>query len=146
VLDEYGVSSENFLNYKVLTGDAGDNVPGIKGVGPKTIAKLYPELADDVKMTLTEVIDKAKEGEGKAFMSIRNFEHQLKINEKLMDLTNPNIPDDSLVEINEMLENPNKTFRSKEFMSLYEEDDLGNSISNLQTWLHNNFYQLSKYK
>jgi 5'-3' exonuclease len=146
VLDEYGVSSENFLNYKVLTGDAGDNVPGIKGVGPKTIAKLYPELADDVKMTLTEVIDKAKEGEGKAFMSIRNFEHQLKINEKLMDLTNPNIPDDSLVEINEMLENPNKTFRSKEFMGLYEEDDLGNSISNLQTWLHNNFYQLSKYK
>ena len=146
VLDEYGVTSENFLNYKVLTGDAGDNVPGIKGVGPKTIAKLYPELADDVKMTLTEVIDKAKEGEGKAFMSIRNFEHQLKINEKLMDLTNPNIPDDSLVEINEMLENPNKTFRSKEFMSLYEEDDLGNSISNLQTWLHNNFYQLSKYK
>ena len=146
VLDEYGVSSENFLNYKVLTGDSGDNVPGIKGVGPKTIAKLYPELADDVKMTLTEVIDKAKEGEGKAFMSIRNFEHQLKINEKLMDLTNPNIPDDSLVEINEMLENPNKTFRSKEFMSLYEEDDLGNSISNLQTWLHNNFYQLSKYK
>ena len=146
VLDEYGVSSENFLNYKVLTGDAGDNVPGIKGVGPKTIAKLYPELADDVKMTLTEVIDKAKEGEGKAFMSIKNFEHQLKINEKLMDLTNPNIPDDSLVEINEMLENPNKTFRSKEFMSLYEEDDLGNSISNLQTWLHNNFYQLSKYK
>jgi DNA polymerase-1 len=146
VLDEYGVSSENFLNYKILTGDAGDNVPGIKGVGPKTIAKLYPELADDVKMTLTEVIDKAKEGEGKAFMSIRNFEHQLKINEKLMDLTNPNIPDDSLVEINEMLENPNKTFRSKEFMSLYEEDDLGNSISNLQTWLHNNFYQLSKYK
>jgi 5'-3' exonuclease len=146
VLDEYGVSSENFLNYKVLTGDAGDNVPGIKGVGPKTISKLYPELADDVKMTLTEVIDKAKEDEGKAFMSIRNFEHQLKINEKLMDLTNPNIPDDSLVEINEMLENPNKTFRSKEFMSLYEEDDLGNSISNLQTWLHNNFYQLSKYK
>jgi DNA polymerase-1 len=135
-----------FAFKKVLTGDAGDNVPGIKGVGPKTIAKLYPELADDVKMTLTEVIDKAKEGEGKAFMSIRNFEHQLKINEKLMDLTNPNIPDDSLVEINEMLENPNKTFRSKEFMSLYEEDDLGNSISNLQTWLHNNFYQLSKYK
>jgi DNA polymerase-1 len=146
VLEEYGVTSENFLNYKVLTGDAGDNVPGIKGVGPKTIAKLYPELADDVKMTLTEVIDKAKDGEGKAFMSIRNFEHQLKINEKLMDLTNPNIPDDSLVEINEMLENPNKTFRSKEFMSLYEEDDLGNSISNLQTWLHNNFYKLSQYK
>jgi DNA polymerase-1 len=146
VLDEYGVSSENFLNYKVLTGDSGDNVPGIKGVGPKTIAKLYPELADDVKMTLTEVLDKAKEGEGKAFMSIRNFEHQLKINEKLMDLTNPNIPEDSIVEINEMLENPNKTYRSKEFMELYNEDDLGNSISNLQTWLHNNFYQLSKYK
>lgn len=146
VRKEYGVSSENFLNYKVLTGDAGDNVPGIKGIGPKTITKLYPELIDDVKMTLTEILDKAKDGPGKGFMSIRNFEHQLKINEKLMDLTNPNIPEDSIAEIHQMLENPNKTFRSKEFMSLYEEDDLGNSISNLQTWLHNNFYQLSKYK
>lgn len=146
VRKEYGVSSENFLNYKVLTGDSGDNVPGIKGIGPKTITKLYPELIDDVKMTLTEILDKAKDGAGKGFMSIRNFEHQLKINEKLMDLTNPNIPDDSIVEIHQMLENPNKAFRSKEFISLYEEDDLGNSISNLQTWLHNNFYQLSKYK
>jgi DNA polymerase-1 len=118
VRKEYGVSSENFLNYKVLTGDSGDNVPGIKGIGPKTIVKLYPELADDVKMTLTEIIDKAKDGPGKGFMSIRNFEHQLKINEKLMDLTNPNIPEDSIVEIHEMLENPNKTFRSKEFLSV----------------------------
>ena len=58
VLDEYGVSSENFLNYKVLTGDSGDNVPGIKGIGPKTITKLYPELSSYNKMTLTEVLQK----------------------------------------------------------------------------------------
>jgi len=146
VLDEYGVSSENFLNYKVLTGDSGDNVPGIKGIGPKTITKLYPELSSYNKMTLTEVIQKAKDGDGKAFMSIRNFEHQLKINEKLMDLTNPNIPEDSIVEIQEMLASPNKTYRSKEFMEIYHEDDLGNSIANLQSWLHNHFHQLSKYK
>ena len=146
VLDQYGVSSENFLNYKVLTGDSGDNVPGIKGIGPKTITKLYPELSSYNKMTLTEVLQKAKDGDGKAFMSIRNFEHQLKINEKLMDLTNPNIPEDSIVEIQEMLESPNKTYRSKEFMEIYHEDDLGNSIANLQSWLHNHFHQLSKYK
>ena len=95
---------------------------------------------------IKEALQKAKDGDGKAFMSIRNFEHQLKINEKLMDLTNPNIPEDSIVEIQEMLASPNKTYRSKEFMEIYHEDDLGNSIANLQSWLHNHFHQLSKYK
>jgi 5'-3' exonuclease len=131
---------------KVLLGDNGDNVPGVKGIGQKTLAKMYPELKDDEVVTLTEIIEKAKTTEGKHYTSIRNFEYQLKINEKLMDLRNPNIPEDSLVDIHQMIDNPRKVLESKEFMKMYEEDGLGGSISNLQNWIFTNFHNLSKYK
>ena len=74
------------------------------------------------------------------------FENQLKINKQLMDLNDPNIPEDSMETIDYILENPNKTFRPKEFSELYEEDDLGKSINNLQIWLFEKFNALAKYK
>jgi 5'-3' exonuclease len=146
VIKEYDSSPNNFLMQKVLLGDNGDNVPGVKGIGQKTLAKMYPELRDDEIVTLNEIIEKAKTTEGKHYTSIRNFEYQLRINEKLMDLRNPNIPEDSLVDIHQMIDNPRKVLESKEFMKMYEEDGLGGAISNLQNWIFTNFHNLSKYK
>ena len=36
---EYGIEPKQFLDLKSLAGDKSDNIPGIKGVGPKTAAK-----------------------------------------------------------------------------------------------------------
>ena len=146
VLEEYKVTPQNFLNQKVLLGDSGDNVPGIKGLGKKTLTKHYPELAEERIYTLDEIIEKAKVSKGKTFESIRSFEHQLRINEKLMDLKKPNIPEDSLLEIDYVVENPNKSLKTTEFLELYKEDELENSISNTQQWIFDKFYTLSKYK
>jgi len=38
--DHYEVDQEDYISFKCLTGDAGDNVPGIPGVGPKRAASL----------------------------------------------------------------------------------------------------------
>jgi len=146
IIKEYDSSPNNFLMQKVLLGDTGDNVPGVKGIGQKTLAKMYPELRDDQIITLDEILDKAKKTEGKNYINIRNFEYQLRINEKLMDLRNPNIPEDSLVEIHNMIESPTKTLDSKEFIRMYEEDQLGGAINNLQNWIFSNFHSLAKYK
>lgn len=146
VLKEYGVTPTNFLMQKVLLGDSGDNVPGIKGLGPKTLVKLYPELAGPTKVGLKEIVDKAEATEGKKYSLIKAFKSQLFINEKLMDLHNPNIPTESLEEIHHLIDNPYKEFSPKMFSVLYEEDGLGESISNLQYWLHANFNELQKYR
>jgi hypothetical protein len=63
-----------------------------------------------------------------------------------MDLKQPNIPEEALEEINSMLLNPNKGYDSQKFLTLYHEDELGNSIPNVQTWLFNHFHNLQKYK
>ena len=146
IIKEYDSSPNNFLMQKVLLGDTGDNVPGVKGLGQKTLAKMYPELRDDEVITLDEIVNKAKNTEGKNYINIRNFEHQLRINEKLMDLRNPNIPEDALVDIHHLIENPRKVLEQKEFMRMYEEDQLGGAINNLQNWLFSNFHNLSRYK
>jgi 5'-3' exonuclease len=146
VLKEYYCTPQNFLMQKVMNGDKGDNVPGVRGLGEKTISKLYPELAGEDVVTLDAVIEKAKSSEGKNFTNIRNFEYQLRINEKLMDLKNPNIPEDAIALIDSVIENPVKNFNTKEFLRMYEEDQLGGSISNPQNWVFTNFHDLSKYK
>ena len=43
VLEEYGVSCYNFVNYKILMGDSSDNLPGVNGLGPKKLLKLAQE-------------------------------------------------------------------------------------------------------
>ncbi len=44
VQKELGVSCQSIPDYMALTGDASDNIPGVKGVGEKTAAKLIAEF------------------------------------------------------------------------------------------------------
>jgi DNA polymerase-1 len=146
VTKEYGVTPQNFLTQKILLGDHGDNVPGVKGLGSKTMLKLFPELGGEDEVSLEQLIEKCKKENKKMHESILNFEYQLHLNKKLMDLHEPNIPEEALEEINNLILNPNRELNSQEFIKLYHEDDLGNSINNLQAWLFNNFNHLKLIK
>jgi DNA polymerase-1 len=44
---EYGLSDPQlWVDVKALAGDAGDNIPGVKGVGLKTALQLVQQLGD----------------------------------------------------------------------------------------------------
>lgn len=40
VIDRMGVNPEQIVDYKALCGDASDNIPGVRGIGPKGAQKL----------------------------------------------------------------------------------------------------------
>ncbi len=40
VFDKYGVTVEQWTDYRALTGDSSDNIPGARGIGPKSAQKL----------------------------------------------------------------------------------------------------------
>ncbi len=40
VADSYGIQAEQMVDYLALAGDSVDNIPGVKGVGPKTATAL----------------------------------------------------------------------------------------------------------
>ena len=45
MLEEYGISPENFALAKAVCGDLSDNIPGVDGVGFKTLATRFPMFA-----------------------------------------------------------------------------------------------------
>ncbi|MDO8470333.1 MAG: DNA polymerase [bacterium] len=44
VAERFGVRPDQLADYKGLAGDASDNIPGVKGVGPKTAVQLLTEF------------------------------------------------------------------------------------------------------
>lgn len=57
VEEEWGVTPERILDYLSLTGDASDNVPGVRGIGDKTALKLLGQFRtlEDIYASLDEV-------------------------------------------------------------------------------------------
>jgi DNA polymerase-1 len=55
VFEDLRIKTFNFAIAKAICGDPGDNVPGIKGVGFKTVAKRIPLLGGETEVTLDEV-------------------------------------------------------------------------------------------
>lgn len=44
VENKYGITPNQFIDYLAIVGDSSDNIPGIKGLGPKTATKLLNEF------------------------------------------------------------------------------------------------------
>ena len=44
VYEQYGMHPYNFITMKCLMGDKSDNLPGVKGLGPKKLMKYFPEI------------------------------------------------------------------------------------------------------
>ena len=59
VMEEFRVQAKHFALAKALCGDPGDNVPGIKGVGFKTVSKLFPFLGLEDHVILQDVLNYA---------------------------------------------------------------------------------------
>ena len=57
LFEEFRIKSHNFAVAKSLCGDVSDNVPGVKGLGFKTVAKKFPMLGSDDTLLVQEILD-----------------------------------------------------------------------------------------
>ncbi|MBY0385948.1 DNA polymerase I, partial [bacterium] len=58
VIEKWGVHPKHFIDYLAMTGDSSDNIPGVKGIGPKGAQKLIEEFGS--LENLYERIDEVK--------------------------------------------------------------------------------------
>ena len=78
VMDKFGVTPEQIIDYLALVGDSVDNIPGIPGVGPKTAAKWLREYGD-----LENLIASADKIRGKAGENLRRHLDSLHLSRQL---------------------------------------------------------------
>lgn len=79
VLSRYGVTVEQWTDYRALTGDASDNIPGAKGIGPKGAQKLLERYGslDYVLSHLDEVEPKSYADKIRASLHDVRFSREL---------------------------------------------------------------------
>ena len=78
----YQVTPEEYISFKCLTGDKGDNVPGIKGIGPVRAASLIKEHGSAMDIYDAIPIDSRY----KFVQELNENADQLLLNYELMDL------------------------------------------------------------
>lgn len=87
-ISEYGVLPENFRLVKALTGDASDNIEGIKGFGAKTVAKAFPFLLER-RASADEVLTAAGSLKGVLGKRLTEGKSRFLENLTLVDLSEP---------------------------------------------------------
>lgn len=80
--EHYNVTPEEYISLKCLTGDKGDNVPGIPGIGPKRAEQLIKEYGDAMDIYNALPIN----SKYKYIQSLNENAEQLLTNYELMDL------------------------------------------------------------
>ena len=80
--EHYDFDVPDYITFKCLCGDKGDNVPGIPGIGPKRAVQLMEQYGD-----VFDIYDACPiEGKYKFIQSLNENAEQLLMNVELMDL------------------------------------------------------------
>ncbi len=87
-ISEYGVLPENFRLVKALTGDASDNIEGIKGFGAKTVVRSFPFLLERRALN-SDVLDAAADLKGVLGKRLTEGKPRFLENLTLVDLSEP---------------------------------------------------------
>ena len=146
VEEKFGVLSENFILYKTLLGDNSDKVPGVKGLGPKKLAKLFPELGEK-PISLDDIFDISarKFKENIIYSRIVQDQDRLENTYKIMDLSTPMVSEHEIEYVDKLVASDLPELNEELFVTLYNEDKLGGMIRNLEYWLQENFKEFKLY-
>lgn len=114
VVDKFGVSPENFCSARAFVGDPGDSIPGVKGVGFKSLSKWFPQLAGDEFVSYGQVVAAAKTmiidgSKGATINRIAEANDTAAKNWKLMYLDTCQLAGDQIKKINDQIENRGKS-------------------------------------
>jgi len=142
VFVEYGVPAHNFLMYKCLMGDKSDNLEGIKGLGPKKVAKVIPEITKR-EMNLDYLIHYASTQDSLMHKRIVENRANLETNEKMMSLKDPIMSGQIKIQISDLASRPTNLLHRNDFIMLYNEDYMGNNLQNPDIWLKEHFLKLN---
>ena len=146
IKDEYGIIPENLLTWKTLDGDKSDNIKGLRGAGIKTVIKCFPEIANDSKFTVKDLIDKYQNSEPKYKLheTLQQNINQIKMNYLLMQLNDVQIHNRKKLLIQNSFDSNDESLVKFQFQKMFIQDKLWGALPNLDSWMIE-FVRLNNY-
>ena len=145
ILEEFGISAENYLMYRVLNGDKSDNIPGIPGVGLKSLLKRLPQLSENTRLTVDDLIQLTMDSKIKMLNAINENYDLLSLNHKLMQLEEVDISGKAKESIRNIIGQPIASLNKPKFQLMLVEDKMNTAIRNHEFWLREVFMPLHAF-
>jgi len=145
--EEFGFSPKNYLLYRSFIGDKSDNIPGLKGVGPKSLIKHFPMFTEDKELTVQDLVEYATnvDKKYKVHELVSNNEELLDLNYRLMQLKEVDINGNAkMLALNKVKGDIDK-LNTFEFKKMFMADKMYTVIKDLDSWLKNSFNALNAY-
>jgi DNA polymerase-1 len=142
IVEEIKVLPENYNIVKALLGDNSDNLPGIKGLGIKTILSEWKSFTWDSLASLQNVWDHCEtqlDGEKpkKIFAKIIHEWDRVEKNYELMNLHNSVLDNSEKNTILDIIKSPIPDLQTGAFLRLLDQDKIEGVTKNTEGWLEN---------
>ncbi|HPM21636.1 MAG TPA: hypothetical protein PLY35_10375 [Thermotogota bacterium] len=142
------INKNNFILLKSLLGDDGDNIPGLKGLGVKTILKNFNILSSNENLTCETLIEWTKnlEKKSKAHNTLLENYEQFLLNYKLIKLDSKFINQNTRMHILTLWNNKPPTLQKISLINLLIKDKVVNNFKNIHVWISEKFSYLDSFK
>ena len=144
--EEFNFHPNNYILYRVLTGDTGDNIPGIKGLGLKTMLKIIDLTnectLEDIKSQLEE---SSKTSKIKMVNQILDNWKTVELNYKLMQLDKTVISASSKLAIQSLSEGKINILNTTHLRKLSLEDQIYGNFTSIDEWANSTFSKLNAH-
>lgn len=142
IVDEIKVLPENYNIVKALLGDHSDNLPGVKGLGIKTIMSEWKSFAYDPLASINDVWDHCEtqleqDKPKKIFAKIIHNWDKVLTNFELMDLHKTVLDEKEINFIEETLQDSIPDLQTGAFLHLLDQDKIEGITKNTEGWLDN---------
>jgi 5'-3' exonuclease len=106
MLSDMGISAQNFCLAKSVVGDESDNIPGVRGVGYKTLAKRLPKFASSEDYAIDDLVSDCRSSSSKikSLAEIAASEDIVRRNWRLCYLDVANISGTQIERVNGVLD------------------------------------------
>lgn len=144
VLAEYGIHPTNFMVFRTLDGDKSDNIDGISGCGIKTIIKRFPEVVKEEEVTINKLFELCEErkDESKIYKTILDGKKIVERNFQLMQLSDPNIPTNKKITINDKYLVKSEKLDKLGFIKKAMGMKVINAFGDVNSWIQTTFAKL----
>jgi DNA polymerase-1 len=146
--EEFGIDAKNYLLYRALTGDKSDNIPGVNGVGLKTMIKRLPIITENKQLSVEEFVEYASNAEKKykVHETIESNSETIQLNYKLMQLKDVDIAGTTKLLILEKIREEINSMDVLNFKKMFMTDKMYTVIKDLDTWMSTSFNSLNAYR